>query len=143
MYILSGHTNTFSLFSVFLAILKLHEKSLWGFELLKSLNFLIFIFLLDKKMQEENGIRVWLIIVMILTLMKYCEEYLSMYLVYIYNSFILNVFLTFLLFSTFIFVVIRFKLVLAHLCGRIKELYLSGKTCQRHADLLDLGMLRS
>ena len=34
---------------------------------------------------------------MILTLMKYCEEY-SMSLVYLYNSFILNVFLTFFYF---------------------------------------------
>ena len=38
-------------------------KFLWGFKYLKSLKILI-IFLLDKKM----------LIVMILTLMKYCEE---------------------------------------------------------------------
>ena len=43
---------------------------------------------------------------MILTLMKHCEKQ-SMYLVSIYNSFILNVFLTFLLFLTFIYLVIR------------------------------------
>ena len=43
-----------------------------------------------------------------------------MYLVYIYNSFILNVFLTFLLFLTFIYVVIRFKLVFGHLCRRVQ-----------------------
>ena len=40
---------------------------------------------------------------MILTLMKYCEEQ-SMYLVYIYNNFILNVFFkkTFLLFDIYL-----------------------------------------
>ena len=37
-----------------------------------------------------------------------------MYLVYIYNNFIFNVFLTSLLFLTFIYVVIRFKLVHVH-----------------------------
>ena len=42
------------------------EKFLWGFKFLKSLKFLI-IFLLGKKMQM-------LMIVMILTLMEYCEE---------------------------------------------------------------------
>ena len=68
-------------------------------------------------MLEENGING--VIVMILTLMKYCEEQ-SMYLVYLNNSFILNVFLNFLLSLTFIYVVIRFKLVLGHLCERIK-----------------------
>ena len=51
-----------------------------------------------------------------------------MYLVYIYNSFILNVFLTFFYFFD-IYVVIRFKLVLGHLRERIKELYMSEKTC--------------
>ena len=65
---------------------------------------------------------------MILTLlMKYCQEW-SIYLVYIYNSFILSLFLTFLLPLTFIYVFVRFKLVLRHLCGTIKELYMSGKT---------------
>ena len=72
-------------------------------------------FLLGKKM----------LIVIILTLMKYCDEQ-SMNLVYIYNSFILNVFLTFFTFLTSIYVAIRFKLVLVHLCGgKIKELYIS------------------
>ena len=52
-----------------------------------------------------------------------------MSLVSIYNSFILNVLLTFFTFLTFIYVFIRFKLVFGHLCGRIKELYMSGKTC--------------
>ena len=69
-----------------------------------------------------------LMIVMILTLRKYCEEQ-RMYLVYIYNSFILNVFLTFFTFLTFIYVVITFKLVHGLLCHRIEELYVSGKTC--------------
>ena len=64
---------------------------------------------------------------MILTLlMKYCQEW-SIYLVYIYNSFIFNSFLTFLLPLTFIYVFIRFKLVLRHLCGMIRELYMSVK----------------
>ena len=58
-----------------------------------------------------------------------------MHLVYIYNTFILNVILNFLLFLKLFYVVIRFKLVLEHLCERIKELYMSGKTCQRHAGL--------
>ena len=66
--------------------------------------------------------------VMILTLTKYCEES-SMSLVSIYNSFILNVLLTFFTFLTFIYVFIRSKLVLGHLSGEIKELYMSGKTC--------------
>ena len=59
-----------------------------------------------------------------------------MYLVYIYNNFILNVLLTFLLFLTFIYVVISFKSVLRHLCESIKELHMSGKTCLRpwHAE---------
>ena len=52
-----------------------------------------------------------------------------MSLVYIYNSFILNVFLTFVTLLLFIYVVIRFKLVLGHLSGKIKELCMSGKTC--------------
>ena len=51
-----------------------------------------------------------------------------------------NVFLTFFTFLTFIYVVVRFNLVLGHLRGRIKELYMSGKTCQKHADL---DMLKS
>ena len=55
-----------------------------------------------------------------------------MYLVYIYNSFIFNLFFTFLLFWHLF---IRFKLGHGHLFGRIKELYMSGKTCWRHADL--------
>ena len=81
-----------------------------------------------------------MLIVMILTLMKYYDEQ-SIYLIYIYHSFILNVFLTFFTFLTFIFVVIRFKLVLGHLCQRIEELYMTvtltcwrakyGKTVQR------------
>ena len=72
--------------------------------------------------------------VMILTLLiKYCLEW-SMYLVYIYNSYIFNLFLTFLLLLTFIYVFTKFKLVLGHFGGRIKELYMSGKislTCWR------------
>ena len=88
IYILFGHT--FSFFSVFwLAYIELSWKIfkfLWGFKFLKSLTFLI-IFMSGKKM---------LMIVMILTLMRYCEEK-SMYLVYIYNNFILNAFLTFCL----------------------------------------------
>ena len=51
-----------------------------------------------------------------------------MYLVYIENSFILNVFSTFFTFLTFIYVVLIFKLVLGHFCGRIKELCMSEKT---------------
>ena len=58
--------------------------------------------------------------------MKYCQEW-SFCLVYIYNSFVFNPFLPFLLPVTFIYVFIRFKLVLRNLCGRIKELYMSGK----------------
>ena len=45
-----------------------------------------------------------------------------MYLVHIYNSFIFNLFLTFL---TFIYVSIK-TFVLGHLCWRIEELYMSG-----------------
>ena len=52
-----------------------------------------------------------------------------MYLAYIYNSFILNVLLTFFTFLTSIYVVMRFKLVLKRLLWRIKGLYMSGKTC--------------
>ena len=52
-----------------------------------------------------------------------------MSLVSIYNSFIINVLLTFFTFLTFIYVFIRSKLVLGHLSGEIKELYMSGKTC--------------
>ena len=52
-----------------------------------------------------------------------------MSLVYIYSSSILNVFLTFFTFLTFAYVVIRFILVLGQLSGKIKELYMSGKTC--------------
>ena len=51
-----------------------------------------------------------------------------MSLVYLSNSFNLNV-LNFFTFLTFIYVVIRFKLVLGHLSGKIEELYMSGKTC--------------
>ena len=58
-----------------------------------------------------------------------------MHLVYIYNTFILKVFLNFLLFLKLFYVVISFQLVLGHLCERIKELYMSGKTCKRHAGL--------
>ena len=66
--------------------------------------------------------------VMILTLlMKYCQEW-SIYLVYIYNSFVFNSFLTFLLSLTFVYVLRRFKLVLRHFRGMIKELYRSGNT---------------
>ena len=73
---------------------------------------------------------------MILTLIKYCEE-ISMYLVHIYNNLIFDLFLTFLLFD--ICVVIRFKLVLGHLCWRIKELYTSGQTCWPwHAEELNM-----
>ena len=51
-----------------------------------------------------------------------------MSLVYICNSFILKYILDFfLLFDIYVF--IRFKLVLGHLSGKIKELYMSGKTC--------------
>ena len=50
-----------------------------------------------------------------------------MYLDYIYNSFIFNLFLTFMMLFTY--VVIRFNLVLGHLYGRIEEPYMSGKTC--------------
>ena len=50
-------------------------------------------------MLEENGIRVWFIIMMILTLMKYYDEQ-SLYLVYIYNSFVFNLFL---IYSYFIY----------------------------------------
>ena len=65
---------------------------------------------------------------MILTLLiKYCQEW-SICLVCIYNSFILNSFLTFLLPLIFIYVLIRFKLILKDLCRTIKELYMSGKT---------------
>ena len=64
----------------------------------------------------------------ILTLLrKYCQEW-SIYLVYIYHSFIFNSFLTFLLPLTFIYMFLRFKLLLRNLCGMIKELYMSGKT---------------
>ena len=52
-----------------------------------------------------------------------------MYLVCIYNSFIFNLFVTFFTFLTFIYEVVRFKLVLGHLSGRIEEPYISGKTC--------------
>ena len=74
-----------------------------------------------------------LMIVMILTLRKYCEEQ-RMYLVYIYYSFILNVFLTFSTFLTFIYVVTRFKLVAIWVGGS------RSCTCQeRHAkDMLIL-----
>ena len=58
-----------------------------------------------------------------------------MHLVYIYNTFSLNVFLIFLLFLKLFYAVIRFQLVLGHLRERMKELYMSGKTCQRHAGL--------
>ena len=57
--------------------------------------------------------------------MKYCQEW-SMYLVCIYNSFIFSLFLLFLLLLTFVYVFIRFKLVLEHLRGSIKELYFLG-----------------
>ena len=119
IYILFG--STFSFFSVFwLVYIETSWKILklvWGFKFLTPLKFLI-IFLLAKKM----------LCVMILTWVKYCEEQI-MYLVYIYNSFVLNVLLTFFYFLTFIYEVIRFKLVLGYLCGKIQELYLSGKTC--------------
>ena len=59
-------------------------------------------------------------------MMRYCQEW-SIYSVYIYNVFILNSFLTFLLPLTFIYVH-KFKLVLRHLCGTIKELHMSEKT---------------
>ena len=49
-----------------------------------------------------------------------------MYLVCIYNSFIFSLFLLFLLLLTFVYVFIKFKLVLEHLRGSIKELYLLG-----------------
>ena len=49
----------------------------------------------------------------------------TLYLQYLYFKCILN-FFTFL---TFIYVAIRFKLVLGHLSGKIKKLYMSGKTC--------------
>ena len=79
-----------------------------------------------------------LMIVMILTLRKYCEEQ-RMYLVYIYNSFILNVFLTFSTFLTFIYVVTRFKLVAIWVGGS------RSCTCQeRHAkDMLILTCWRA
>ena len=51
-----------------------------------------------------------------------------MYLVYICNSFICNLFLAFLLPLAFMYVFIRFKLVLGHLCGKIEEVHMSGKT---------------
>ena len=70
-------------------------------------------------------IRATFVMILIL-LMKYCREW-SIYLVYIYNSFIFNSFLTFLLPLTFIYMFIRFKLVLRHLCGMIRELYMSVK----------------
>ena len=44
-----------------------------------------------------------------------------MYLVYIYNSFIFTI-------DTFIYVFIRFKLVLEHLGGRMEGMHISGKT---------------
>ena len=47
---------------------------------------------------------------------------------YLPNSFILNSFLTFLLPLAFIYALIKFKLVLRHLRGTIRELYMSGKT---------------
>ena len=113
--------STFSFFSVFWLVYIEASwkilKFLWGFKFPTPLKFLI-IFLLAKKM----------LCVMILTWMKYCEEQ-SIYLVYIYNSFFLNVLLTFFYFLRFIYEVIRFKLVLGYLCGKIQELYLSGKTC--------------
>ena len=119
IYILFG--STFSFFSVFCLVYieasRKILKFLWGFKFLTPLKFLV-IFLLGKKM----------LYVMILTWMKYCEKQ-SMYLVYIYNSFVLNVLLTLFYFLTFIYEVIRFKLVLGYLCGKIQELYLSGKTC--------------
>ena len=46
-------------------------------------------------------------------------------LVCICNCFVFNL----LTFSTFIYEVIRFKLVLRHLCRKIEELYMSGKEC--------------
>ena len=49
---------------------------------------------------------------------------LSLYL----NSFIFNL-LTYFTFLAFIYEVMRFKLVLRHLCGRIEELCMSEKTC--------------
>ena len=60
-----------------------------------------------------------------LRMMKYCREW-NMYLVCIYNSFIFSLFLLFLLLLTFVYVFIRFKLILEHLCGSIKELCLLG-----------------
>ena len=57
-------------------------------------------------------------------LMKYCQEW-SMYLVYIYNSFLFNQFLTILLLLTFIYMLIRFKLVLGHCMGGLRSC-----TCQ-------------
>ena len=51
-----------------------------------------------------------------------------MYVVYIYSSFIFNLLLPFLLFLTFIYVFLRFKLAFGHLRGRIEELYMSGIT---------------
>ena len=57
----------------------------------------------------------------LILLMKYCQEW-SMYLVYIYNSFIFNLFLTFsFTFLTFIYVFVKIKLVLQYLCGRIVQ----------------------
>ena len=65
--------------------------------------------------------------IMILTLLMNTVR--MMYLiVYSYNSCIPNSFLTFLLLLTFIYVLIRSKLALRHLCETIKELYMSGKT---------------
>ena len=51
-----------------------------------------------------------------------------MHLVSIYKDFIFYLFLTFLVLLTFIFMVLRFKLALGHLRGRIEELYISEKT---------------
>ena len=62
-----------------------------------------------------------------------------MHLVYIYNNFTLNVFLNLSLFDIYL-CGLSFKLVLGHLCERIKELYMSGKTYLRH---VDLDMLKS
>ena len=67
------------------------------------------------------------VIILITLLMKYCQDW-SMYLVFIYNGFVFNLFFNFLLLLTFIYVVLRFKLVLGYFCGRIEELYMSGKT---------------
>ena len=121
IYILFGHT--FSLFSVFwLVYIEASWKifkflvRFWIFKTLKSLNYI--------SVKQENG--------------DDCDDFnfdeilwgikylFSLYLQYLCFKCKFWLFFTFMI---FIYVVIRFKLVLGHLCGKIKELYMSGKTC--------------